>query len=267
VDADPVYVVEGWIEQNNYPRVMVSRTYPYQTVAGLADLYDLLVSDAQVIVSSGNEREILSLVKDTMYTVLPIYRGYHLRGEIGKVYTLEVRIGNQIFTSTDTLLQPVNIDSAWFCPEPGLDHKGLIHASLTDPPEPGHCYRFLYKRLGMDDDYLGTMGTVLDDKLFNGTTIECILLRSGLSIDQPLDSYFSDNQTVVIKTVRISPRYFKFLTSVITEVGIALNPLNVQTHAITLMDGGALGGWGCFAVSLDTLVIGQGEALKSGNFH
>jgi len=190
-----------------------------------------------------------------MYTVLPIYRGYTLKGETGKAYTIEVKIGDLVFTSTDTLLAPVKLDSAWYCPEPNYPDQGLIHVGLTDPPEPGHCYRIFYKRLGLDTDYMSITGNMLDDRLFNGTSIEFFVIRTGFGISHPEDAFFRKGQTVLIKTCRISPRYFEFLNSVVTEVGVAISPLNMQSKAITLMEGGALGGWGCYGISVDTLFI------------
>ncbi|MFA6126628.1 MAG: DUF4249 family protein [Bacteroidales bacterium] len=256
-DTEPVYVIEGWIEQGNFPRVLVSRSLPYSSTAGLADLFDLLVSDAEVTVTSGSEKEVLSLVKDTMYAELPIYRGFSIRGEIGKAYNVEVKIGDKVYTSTDTILKPVRPDSVWYKPEPQDRKLGIIHVSLTDPPEPGNFYRIFYKRLGLDMDYISIIGNMHDDQLFNGTQIDFLLNRTALGITRPEDVFFHEGETVVVKTCCISHRYFDFLTSMISESGITMSPLNIESRAISLFEGGALGGWGCYAIALDTVEIKQ----------
>jgi hypothetical protein len=196
-ETDNKYIVEGWIEQGGYAHVLVSRSLPYNSTVGIADLFELLVTDAQVTVKcdSGAEEQLL-LVEDTMYAVMPIYRGYRIRGETGKSYTLEVRIGDSLFTSSDTLLEPIGPDSLWFIPEPFNDSLGFIHIKLRDPPEPGNYYRIFTKRLGIDDDYTGLSGSLLDDHLFNVTAINFPLIRTGLTTGTADKQFFRRGQQI-----------------------------------------------------------------------
>jgi hypothetical protein len=250
------YIIEGWIEQGGYAHVLVSHSLPYNSTVGLADLFELLETDAQVTVKSETgTQERLLLVEDTMYTILPVYRGYQVRGETGKAYTLEVRIGDQVFTSTDTLLKPIGPDSLWFSPEPLNDSLGYIHMRLQDPPEPGNYYRIFTKRLGIDDDFVGISANFLDDHFFNGTAISLPLIRSGPTTETPDKHFYRRGQRVVVKTAVITSRYYDFLSKVSNEMGQTLSPLSFQVPAVTLMSGGALGGWGCYAITLDTLKI------------
>ncbi len=254
-ETSQAYIVEGYIDLGGYPRVLVSRSLKFNSTIGTADLFDLLVTDAQVTVRSGNEEEVLSLVKDTMYAVIPVYRGFRIRGETGGVYSLEVKVGNRVFTSTDTLLAPIRPDSLWFEPEPGIPGSGLIHMRLSDPPEPGNFYRLVAKRLGIDDDYQNLSGNLLDDRLFSGKSINYPLIRTESSILNIEDAFFREGQTVVVKTCVLSKIRFNYLASVSDEIGTTLSPLNIQTRSISLIDGGAMGGWCCYGISLDTLHI------------
>lgn len=254
-ETEDSYIIEGWIEQGGYAHVLVSHTLPYNSTVGLADFFDLLVSDAEVTVRSEAGAERLLLVQDTMYTVLPIYRGYQIRGETGKAYALEVKIGDRIFTAADTLMEPIGPDSLWFSPESQNDSLGYIHIQIRDPLSPGNYYRVFAKRLGIDVDYNGLSGSLLDDHLFNGLAFNFPLIRSGISTDTGDKHFFRRGQRVVVKTAVITPRYFEFLSKVSNEIGQTLSPLSFQVPAVTLMTGGALGGWGCYAVSLDTIDI------------
>ncbi|MFA5815610.1 MAG: DUF4249 family protein [Bacteroidales bacterium] len=254
-ETENTYVIEGWIEQGGFAHVLVSHSLPYNSTIGIADLFELLVTDAQVTVKSDTGEERLLLVEDTMYTILPVYRGFLLRGETGKDYTLEVKIGDQVFTSTDTLLEPIGPDSLWFSPEAINDSLGYIHMRLKDPPEPGNYYRIFTKRLGIDTDYTGLSGSLLDDHLFNGTAINFPLIRTGITTETGDKHFFRKGQRVVVKTGVITSRYFDFLSKVSNEIGQTLSPLSFQVPAVTLMNGGALGGWGCYAITLDTLDI------------
>ena len=248
-------VVEGWIEQGGCARVLVSHSLPYNSTIGMADLFDLLVTDAEVTIRSDTLEEELVLVQDTMYTILPIYRGYSIRGISGKAYTLEVRIGDRTFTCSDTLLSPIGPDSLWFKPEPLNDSLGYVHIRIPDPPAPGNFYRIFAKRLGIDDDYVPVAGSLLDDHLFNGTSVNFPLIRKGPSTEYGDRHFFRRGQRVVVKTGIMSAQYYGFLSKLSDEMGQTLSPLSFQVPALTLMTNGALGGWGCYAVSLDTIDI------------
>lgn len=254
-ESEDNYIVEGWIEQGGFAHVLVSHSFPYNSTIGLADLFDLLVTDAQVTVKGEEGEERLLLVEDTMYAVIPVYRGYRIRGETGKAYTLEVKVSDHVFTCTDTLMEPIGPDSLWFSPEPLNDSLGYIHIRLEDPPSPGNYYRIFTKRLGIDTDYTGLSGSILDDHLFNGSTINFPLIRTGPSTETADKHFFRKGQRVVVKTCTITQRYFDFLSKVSNEIGQTLSPLSFQAPAVSLMSGGALGGWGCYASTLDTLEI------------
>jgi hypothetical protein len=254
-ETGDTYIIEGWIEQGGYARVLVSHSLPYNSTAGLADLFDLLVTDARVTVTCGDQQEILPVVKDTMYTVLPVYRGFQIRGETGKTYTLEVKIGDHTFTSTDTMLEPVGPDSVWFNPEALNDSLGYIHIRIPDPPKTGNCYRIFARRLGIDDDYKSLSGSLLDDHLFNGTAFHFPMIRTGPDTETGDKHFFRRGQRVVVKTGIVTPQYFNFLSKTSYELGQTLSPLSFQVPTVTLMTGGALGGWGCYAISLDTIDI------------
>ncbi len=254
-ETGDTFIVEGWIEQGGYAHVLVSHSLPYNSTIGLADLFELLVTDAEVTVKSDGREERLLLVEDTMYTILPVYRGYQLKGETGKAYTLEVKIGDQLFTATDTLLEPIGPDSLWFIPEPLNDSLGYIHIRLPDPPSLGNLYRISAKRIGIDDDYTSLSGSLLDDHLFNGTTFTFPLIRSGINTNTGDKHFFRRGQRVVVKTGVITPAYFYFLSKVSDEIGQTLSPLSFQVPSVTMMTGGALGGWGCYAITRDTIDI------------
>ncbi len=253
--TDERYIVEGWIELGGYAHVMVSRSLPYNSTVGTADLFNLLVDEAQVKIKCENTEERLMLVEDTMYSILPIYRGYRIRGEVGKSYTLEVKVGDQTFTSADNLLDPIGPDSLWFSPEALNDSLGYIHIRIKDPPAPGNYYRIFTKRLGLDIDYNGISIGALDDHLFNGTTFSFPMIRSGPSTNTADGHFFRKGQRVVVKTCIITKQYFDFISKVSNELGATLSPLSFQAPAITLMTGGALGGFGCYAGITDTLEI------------
>lgn len=254
-DQEPLYVVEGWMEQGGFPHVIISETMNFNSKHGIADLFELVITDAEVTLKTHQDEEKLKLVQDTMYTILPIYRGYRIRGEVGQAYTLEVKLYGKTYTSTDTIQPPVPIDSLWFIPEPGKNGKGNIHMSFQDPQAPGNFYRLVTKRLGKDLDYYNVSGNILGDHLFNGKKVQFPLVKTLSNVYDEENEFFGPGETVVVKICTLTAERYSFLVSISNQLGSTLSPISIQSKTISLMDGGALGGWSCFGVSTDTLRI------------
>ena len=115
--------------------------------------------------------------------------------------------------------------------------------------------RITAKRIRIDDDYTGLSGSLLDDHLFNGASINFPLIRTGPTANTPDKHFFRKGQRVVVKTSVITLQYYNFLSNVSNEMGQTLSPLSFQVPALSLMSGGALGGWGCYASTTDTIEI------------
>ena len=98
-------------------------------------------------------------------------------GNVGETYNLTVDVEGERLTSSTTIPTPVPMERFWYKDQPGYDNYGYLWFQLNDPPVLGNAYRVYTQRLGKDDRFLPTNGSVFDDNFFNGLNFEAFLYR------------------------------------------------------------------------------------------
>jgi hypothetical protein len=170
-------VVEGWIEQDQYPVVAITRNSPYFSQVDSATLANLFILDAQVFVTEveSNITEQLQLdFSNAFLGVWPFicYKGSSLKGEFGNSYQLFIVAEGDTITGLTTITQPVFLDSIWWEPDnagkPDNDSLGYIWAKYMDDPGLKQYFRLFTQRIGRDNSWVPAFGSVYDDMFFNG---------------------------------------------------------------------------------------------------
>jgi hypothetical protein len=256
-NAPQKIVVEGWIDLNDYPIVMLSKSLPFYGTVDSTMLVGLIIQDATVFVSDGYTTDTLYKIFDPDYFPFIQYKGKKIKGVAGKTYTLMVKDEGQTLTATTTIPLSIPLDSAWFKVQPGEDSLGYIWATFTDPTQQGHYYRIFTKRLSIDKIYIPTLGSVYDDKFFTGQTLTFSLLRGPASnISPTIDpeaGYFCKGQTIVVKTCSIDQIQYNFWRSAENEIYGGGNPFINPSQIPTNINGGGLGDWCGYGCSIDTV--------------
>lgn len=243
-------VVEGYIENEDYPWVLITKNQAYfepmsLDFSNLNDLMKFFVVDATVIVSNGIVDDTLQfgvnpLILQGKYVWPPVrYQGSKLMGEVGKNYSLKIMIDNNIYTATTSIPTPVIPDSLWFIQDPGIDTLGSIHATIHDDPSQKNYYRYFAKRYGKDSYYVAGSYSLWEDSFFNGKEFELVVMRGlGYEIYNPdfeenMEStlLFNVGDTVSVKAVTMDADSYQFWRT--------LGGNQVETN----IEGGALGVW------------------------
>ncbi len=255
-------VVEGWIEQNQFPMVILTKSSPYFSSVDSTALAELIIPNATVIVSDGSNSDTLSLVLDTCYFPPLVYKGHTLKGQIGGIYYLTIKYEEKILTATTSIPQPIPLDSIWFKAEPKKgDSLGFIWAHYTDPQETGNCYKIFTKRLGKDNKFIPIFGSIYEDSYFNGKELVFSMSRGIQSYineeeytDDPELGYFKINDTIVVKNCSINKNIYDFWRTTYQVMFSGDNPFVPAIIINTNIKGGGLGVWGGYGASYDTII-------------
>ena len=145
-------VIDGWIEQDKYCKVLLTLSAPYFSDVDSASLRDYALSTAKVTLYNGTKEEVLTLKPNSNYFPPYVYISTDIKGEIGKTYTLTVKSRGIIATSTTTIPPKVQLDSAWFSLE--KDSLGLVWIKFSDDILSKNYYRTLSKVKNKDSIYL-----------------------------------------------------------------------------------------------------------------
>ncbi|PLW94473.1 MAG: hypothetical protein C0592_02650 [Marinilabiliales bacterium] len=260
-------VVEGWIENDEYPVVVLTRNSSYFDPIDSTYLVDsLFITDAIVVVSNGILEDTLQLVVDfnnLMTNTWPYvyYKGSKFTGIVNGSYSLRIEAEGKVITGFTTIPQPHGFDTLWWEPdEPEYDTLGYIWATFSDPPAEKNYYRIFTRRLGRDGGDIPLFGSVYDDVYFAGESITFSFFRGISSIED--DSAYADEEfgywkkgdTVIVRVSTMDVAHYDFWTSAEQEMFSGGNPFANPTtirHNVQ----GAVGVFGGYGSVYDTLII------------
>ena len=139
-----VIMVEGWIESDGHPKVMLSEVIRLsETMRPVDDLVDNLIRWAKVSVVDGPDTVVLTGSYNSNYFPPYIYSTPRVVGRPGNAYTLIVEYSGHRLTSTTTIPEPVPFDSLGYVPVEGIDSLYQLTAYYRDPLPVGDSYQFL----------------------------------------------------------------------------------------------------------------------------
>ena len=258
--TEPKLVVEGFIEQGIPPFIKLTKSAGFFEPADSASLADIIVKDATVTISDGAQKYTLFYFQpaDSILN-FGFYTSFGLIGQVGKDYTLEIKYKDSIYTSVTHIPEPVKLDSLWFKTE-GNDSLGFIWATLSDPAGVKNAYRWFAQRFNKDYLPIPPPFSAFDDKFFDGTTFDFPYDRGSVpNSDAPDDTtsergYFKKGDTVLIRFCSIPQDVYEFLRAYEAETANSGNPFAAPTTIPSNIKGGALGYWGGYGASYDTVV-------------
>jgi len=237
-------VVDGWIENDGFAHVLLTRTTPFFASIDSASYLDLVETFASVSVSNSKETEFLTLTSDKSLFPWHVYKTTSMKGEVGETYHLRVKFYDTILTATTIISESPAIDSVWFDPLSDDDTVGALKMLFTDNLNEDNYYRILAKT-DKDARFYPIMASAFNDKNFVKATNEWPILKGKLTqVDNIEDLYFRKGENVTIKLCSIDRPAFDFWNNYQIETLNAANPF--ASTGITLsgnINGEGLGIW------------------------
>ena len=204
-------VVEGWIEDNGFPVVILTKNInisnKYQSLDSLSSR---IVRWAKVTVSDGEKSVVLTGRYTKGYTPPYIYTTSHFRGEAGKTYQLTVEYGDFHATATTTIPKTQKIDELTV--ERCAQSDTLYQISLRyNDDEAEQNYYQIFTRVGGRNvrQYLAAyLGTIDNRVVKPKTKISVYRGRDINTLDYT--PYYTINDTVAVKFAHIDRTSYNF---------------------------------------------------------
>lgn len=264
-------VIEGQIENGQYPIVILTKSIGYFSTIDLNTLQNSFVHGAVVKVADGNN--IITLKEYTLDTGLNgankfyLYSidtadptAYNFKGVFEHEYHLTVDYENKTYESITKIPNVKPIDSIWVRPpggKPKLENSVLLFIKFKDPDTLGNYVRYFTSINGQM--YLPPYNSVYDDGIINGTTIDSLSLQAGYdrSKNPNLDSLgvFFKGDTVSLKWCALDKGVYNFFQTFEYSTGTIGNPFASPVNVISNIKGGALGVWAGYGASYSTIII------------
>ncbi len=279
-DQEPKLVVEGWIEQDLPPFIVLTKSVAFFEPTDLTAFENSFVHDAHIEINDGSNNFVLQEFCSKDFTpeqleqisaltgINPValqnvnycvYTSLTLLGVVGKNYSLKIKSEGNEYTSITQIPYLVNLDSVWFRIDKGQEAKGLgfAYAFLNDPDTLGNGYRWEAKRLGKDENFKIPFGASSTDILFNGKGFEFGYNRPVDEEDQTNKeeaSYYKVGDSIVIKFSTIDKAHYDFLSTYESFLITNGNPFASPSSIKSNIRGNALGVWGGYGVTYDTII-------------
>lgn len=237
-------VVEGWIEDGEFPVVILTRTLPVSgNFVSMDNLSDYIVKWAKVTVSDGQDSVVLTGKYDDRYFPPYIYTTGRMRGKAGSTYRLTVEEDDVVAMAVTTI--PQQAPQVEFKVEQRSPSDSLyqITACLTDPADSRDYYQ-IFSRVGRrtlqySAAYLGSLSDV------TLAAYSEIPVYRGKSLTDSLDytPYFEPGDSVSVKFAAIDEQSFFFWSDFTKNISLSSNLFLAPSTNISSNVSGALGCW------------------------
>jgi len=256
-DPDDKIVIDGWIENGQYAKVLLTANTPYFSSLDSSSIRNLVLTKAKVTLSDGDRSEILILRRNENYFPPFIFEGNEIKGDTGRTYTITAEYGGKMASGTTTIPANVRLDTLYFLKKEHSDSLGTIYIEFTDPSEIRNYYRILTQVRGKDVRFLSSMIMGISDTYFSGQKFGFSIFKGQKSyISSARNEYFSLGDTVGIKFCTIDKAHYEFWNTFQDEVLNTGNPFASSQSVIrSNIKGDGLGIWGGYGVSYYTLII------------
>lgn len=250
-------VVEGTIETDKYPEVILTRSLNYFSHVSVDQLQNAFVHNATITVSDGtNSMQLSEFYKDTTNRVRWYYytadstQANVFKGKRGLSYALRIAVDGKTYEATTNIPgQGMQIDSTWSSLNTKDPSLAKLSARITDPAQRGNYARYKTARNG--GVFRPGINSTIDDQIVNGTTFN-LMLEAGHDRTQNINydtyGYFKPGDTVRIWFSNIDKNTYDFWRTLdfafATNGNVFSSPLQVRGNV-----SGALGYWGGYAVT------------------
>lgn len=274
---EPKLVVEGYIENGQVARVMLSRSLPYfETIDLNYIVQNVLVMDAVVtITSSDGETERLNLTLDEESPLYYSYKG-HILGKENTAYSLKIEWGGQVYTANTTIPHTFELDSIGFYKDAEVleDTMRSIRVLMTDDPSENNYYQYMVKVHGKklhDRLWVSTLPVAFDDATFSGLTFNFEVLRANPSAfllpemsEEELKEYYRvtyrPGDTVYVKHSLMDYDSYQFWNTGGYSAAMGQNPFMNPAPVISNIQGNNVTGvWCGLASKIDVLIYEESE--------
>lgn len=210
VPSEPGLVIEGYIENDGYPVVIVTRSLPVSSKKqNLNDIKDYLVRWAKVSVIHGTDTVVLTGKYDKGYFPPYVYTTGRMRGKVGETYKLEVEYDGQLAYATTTITSPPRVDGYKIEKCQDSDTLYQIRALMKADVGSANYYQFFARVGASNRQFLASFLGGYNDSISTGA-YEVPVYRGHQSKEKDYVPYFSVNDTVAVKCCCLDEQEYAF---------------------------------------------------------
>ena len=250
-------VIEGWIESDGAPVVILTKTFTVTTREYVDEDENIVLPWGKVMVSDGIESVILTGGYDDRYFPPYIYTTSKMRGMPGRTYYLTVEYGNRKVTAQTTIPMPDSLESLTVSPCIDVDSMYQITAYYNDNPDTKDYYMFFTRVFNKETRYYPSFLGVVDDEhltLYNQQVVQpgIHMLTDERHLYKP---YYHKTDSVQVKFAKIDEVTYNIHKAYNEMVALSSNPVFHSDISMPTNIQGGFGFWCGYGVTKYNIVI------------
>lgn len=266
-NPEPKLVVEGIIENEEYPVVYLTRSLNFFHTIDPSQLSGTFVRNAIVKISNGEKTHTLKEKEIQQgegiilycYTIDSSDLATAFKGKLDTRYDLEIITEGNTYTSTTTI-PPLakTINRLYY--EEYIDDKDsgkvALYGEFYDPPGRGNYTRYFTST--NNGAYFPGLTSIFDDQVVDGQTYE-LQIEQGVDRNEDIDfeeySFFRRGDEISVKFCNIDKAVYDFWRTMEYSYQSIGNPFSSPTKVQGNISNGALGYFGGYAVQYTSITI------------
>ena len=264
----PEIVLEGWIEEDGHPFVMIHNAYTWQEYySSITELIeDKIIFWGNVRITDYKLSDIMTGKLDTAYLPPYYYYSVDIMGESGRTYEVTAEYEGQTVSATTTIPNRVEFDSIRIEQLSSGEDVRLI-GYFVDEYEEDNYYVLFFRKRG-NKQYINCFLGVLSDKSADENGLIQVPIYNNFSVNslaniengQP-SRFFRNSDTIDIKLSavdRVSYEIWEDFSALSTTSSLAFMPIynNIRTNI-----NGGKGYWCGYASSVYRLNLDKDTTL------
>ncbi|MEP6928723.1 MAG: DUF4249 domain-containing protein [Flavobacterium sp.] len=247
-------VVEGWIEEGDFPQVLLSSSIPVTDAIDSTNVLNHVIRSAKITISDGKTSEVLRVKNDKDRIPPFVYFGSTLKGEAGKEYSLKIEYLNRIVEAKTTIPKSVTLKSAEYVKKNPADTTGYIFVKFDDPLGEKNYYQVATKIDGKEAIFVPAFYGNLDDKNFQQSSVVMQINRGILLFPKTkFMPYFADGDLILVKLRTQNKDALDFWNSWQNEIVNSKNPIYPSNTSLKSNIKGGIGIWAGYGQSTITV--------------
>lgn len=246
-------VVEGWIEDEALPVVIVTRATDFND--GNAPLDNLVERWCRVTVSDGLQSEVLPMRINSNYKPGVIYSANRLRGKAGQTYTLMVETDTDTVTAVTTIPPVARLDSLHTMRVDGCDTIFSIRAYARIDASKSRYYKFFTQVRGRESRFYSSfLGTFTADE-YDGVQGWNVAKGIHDTFGEHYTPYYLCGDTVDVKLCTMDSTAYEFWQAYENTVSLSGNMFFTVSEGCPSNISGGLGYWAGYGTSMARIII------------
>ena len=237
-------VVEGWIDEGDVARVLLSRSIPMTDIVDSANIIRYAIRSAMVIVTDGEIYDTLRLTSAPRYFPPFLYVGNKIVGKTDGKYTLIVKYLDRTITAETVIPPSVPIDNVFYVRNNPADTVGNVVVEFTNPADKQNYFQIATMLEGHDNIFVPCLYANFNSRNFASPDVSIQITRGVTIFPQTnFEMYFKDGDRIRVRLRTMTKEGFDFWNIWQNEIINAQNAVFPANTNLKSNINGAIGIW------------------------